>query len=89
MVKPFFRGSPKKWLPDSRMAKMVTTGRLLMHLQRTPEMSRQWGPPHILCVGISKIRIFLGDRRVASLLAMTISLGNLGTVDFGYFYYYK
>ena len=48
MVKPFFRGSPKKWLPDSRMAKMVTTGRLLMHLQRAPEMSRQWGPAQAL-----------------------------------------
>jgi hypothetical protein len=27
------------------MDKMVTTGRLLLHLQRAPKLSSQWGPP--------------------------------------------
>lgn len=29
------------------MDKMVTTGRLLLHLQRAPELSSQWGPPQL------------------------------------------
>jgi len=33
MVKPFFRGSRKKWLLSVGMVKMVMTGRLGMHVK--------------------------------------------------------
>jgi hypothetical protein len=46
VVKPFFRGTRKKCLLGIGMDKMVTTGRLLLHLQRALELSSQWGPPH-------------------------------------------
>lgn len=47
MVKPSCCGSRKKWLLGIGMDKMVTTGRLLLHLQRAPELSSQWGPPQL------------------------------------------
>jgi len=43
MVKPFFLGSREKWLLGIERAKMVTTGRLSMQLQKAPQLSKAWG----------------------------------------------
>jgi hypothetical protein len=46
MVKPFFRGFRKNWLLGIGVVKMVTTGRLGMHLQKTSKLSKEWGEGH-------------------------------------------
>ena len=46
MVKPFFRGSREKWLSAFKIDKMVTRGRLSIHLQEAPQLSKEWGEGH-------------------------------------------
>jgi predicted DNA-binding ArsR family transcriptional regulator len=36
----------EKWLLGTEMDKMVTNGRLSIHLQKAPKLSSQWGSPH-------------------------------------------
>jgi hypothetical protein len=46
MAKPFFRGTWKKWLWGSKMDKMVTRGRLSIHLKNASKLSKEWGEGH-------------------------------------------
>ena len=43
LVKPIFRDCREKWLLAIGMAKMVTTGRPRMHLQKAPKLFKEWG----------------------------------------------
>lgn len=43
MAKPVFRGSRKKWHLGFKMDKMVTRGRLSIHLQKASQLSKEWG----------------------------------------------
>ena len=47
LVKPFFRGSREKWLLGIKMDKMVTRGRLGIHLQNASQLSKEWGEGHL------------------------------------------
>lgn len=40
------RCSRQKWLQDSKMDRIVTRGRLLIHLQKAPQLSKEWGEAH-------------------------------------------
>lgn len=42
-----FLGFRKKWLLGTEMDKMVTTGRLSIHLRKAPKLFRGWGEGHI------------------------------------------
>jgi len=46
VVKPFLPGSFGKWLLSVERAKMVTRGRLSVHLQKAPQLSKEWGEGH-------------------------------------------
>jgi hypothetical protein len=38
-----FSGFTSKWLSAFKMDKMVTRGRLSIHLQKAPKLSKEWG----------------------------------------------
>ena len=38
-----FSGFTLKWLSDAKMDKMVTRGRLSIHLQEALKLSKEWG----------------------------------------------
>jgi hypothetical protein len=41
-----FSGFKLKWLSAFKMDKMVTRGRLSIHLQKAPQLSKEWGEGH-------------------------------------------
>jgi hypothetical protein len=41
--KAVFSGFTLKWLSDAKMDKMVTRGRLSIHLQEALKLSKEWG----------------------------------------------
>jgi len=43
-----FSGFALKWLSDAKMDKMVTRGRLSIHLQEALKLSKEWGEGHSL-----------------------------------------
>jgi hypothetical protein len=42
-----FSGFTLKWLSAFKMDKMVTRGRLSVHLQKAPQLSKEWGEGQI------------------------------------------
>jgi hypothetical protein len=66
-----FSGFALKWLSDAKMDKMVTRGRLSIHLQEALKLSKEWGegqPKHIgweLATGLTdlkRLRVVRDDR---------------------------
>jgi hypothetical protein len=45
--KAVFSGFTLKWLSAFKMDKMVTRGRLSVHLQKAPQLSKEWGEGQI------------------------------------------
>jgi len=41
-----FSGFTLKWLSAFKIDKMVTRGRLSIHLQEAPQLSKEWGEGH-------------------------------------------
>jgi hypothetical protein len=46
VVMPFLLASCGKWLLGVERAKIVKKGRLSIHLQKTPQLSKEWGEGH-------------------------------------------
>jgi secondary thiamine-phosphate synthase enzyme len=66
-----FSGFKLKWLSAFKMNKMVTRGRLSIHLQEAPKLSKEWGEGQTAQI----------NRRVDMVYSETISLNTKGFSD--------